>query len=425
MISILSSRLGRLFLIALLALLLAVILVLFFGSRILYANPFFQSWVKNQIASETQGEFQFGNIDGGFVSARLENLSLNLKGTAYNVRNVQSPEMKAAFAWQPLLQNRLEIRSLHMQGGELDMQLQGGQANQVVLPVSKSFRLSRGTVKIANFSGWQLELYECDLVANQSGADSTPVIHGSVTAKHGSIGGLRLEGVKGEFRLENGVLHVEKLKAVLPGESSLQFSGSLALEGKPLIDLKLSLDSPDIKTLLQAIDFSNKVAGRSKITLKAKGQFTSQTRSLSGDGKATFSRIDPDLPLPKLPAYNDAPILKRVQEIDDLEGAAKYLLAQSRIAVTDLSLKNKDVHITGTAQIGYDRTLSSQFLLTGDTTVAGEIPIIARNAFQYDKDGNVLIPFQLKPDTRDPQIDVGDLVNRVISKSLNPLNLLK
>lgn len=403
-------------------------LVLFFGSRILYANPAFQQWIQNQIASQTQGAFQFKSIGGGFVSARLEDLSLDLKGTPFNVQKVRTPVMKASFAWIPLLQNRLVIHSLAMEGGRIDIRMAGSAPGQTALPVSSSFQLENGTVSVSNFAGWSLEMTGCDLKARQSGNGAAQAISGKVSASRAKLGNLVLEDIESRFRLENGRFYVEKLRATLPGKSTLELSGSYALDGKPLLETDLVVDSPDIHSLLQALDFSDRFSGRAKVTAKASGLFTPASRSLTGTGDAVLKEINPDIALPRFPVFNNAPIFKRIQDIDDLEGRAAFQLAQDKILVRELALKNAEIKVTGTAQIGYDRSLSSSLVFNGSKTVAAEIPAIGRSAFSHDSEGHVIIPFQLKPDTRNPQADVGDVVNRVLSnqiKGLNPLQFLK
>ncbi len=396
------------------------------GPRLLYGNPLFQAWVQSQIADQTKGTFKFETIKGSIFSADLKDLYLDLDGSAFNVQKVEAPEMIASFALIPLLKNELSIKSLVMKGGVIQIRLNGGDAPQIALPVADSFRLKKGTIRMGNLSGWNLELTGCDLKAEQSGSGASPVIEGTIYAAQAKIGKLLLEELEGSFRIENGVLHVEKVRARLPGKSALELSGSYELSGKRSLKTNLSVNSPDVRSLLVALDFSDKFSGEAELSLQAEGVFTPDRRLLNGAGKAALKKIKPSVSLPRFPAFNDAPIFVRARNLGDLKGPAAFQLNKEKIVINELNLKNSDVQITGSAVVGYDRSLSSNLTFTGNKTVDAEIPSIARDSFKHDADGNVIIPFELRGSTRDPQVDVGDVLGRVLSnpiKALNPLNL--
>ncbi|MDZ4788384.1 MAG: hypothetical protein SH807_05540 [Blastochloris sp.] len=408
--------------------LLGLTAAIFLGPKLIYGNPTFASWVQKQISVQTEGKFNFETIHGGTFSADLKNLSLDLGSTSSNVRKVVAPDLNASFALLPLLQNKLVVTSIHMKGGTLDLRLNGADAAQISLPAANHFRLQKGTVNLSNLSGWNIQLDKCDLIVHQSGSKDNPNISGSLQATTAQIANLTLQSLELDFKIENGTLMVENLKAQLPGKSKLRLNGSYTLFGQRKIQTDLTLDSPDILSLLKALDFSERFAGEADVKLSAEGQFTPSLRSLTGSGKAKLNNIKPDVKMPSLPGFIDIPLLRRIRALNDLDGDAAFTLQAEKINITNLDLKNKDLRISGTAQVGYDRHLNSQLLFKGNKTVSEEIPNIARSSFEHDAEGNVVIPFSLIPTTRDPQVDIGDIVNKIISnpvKVLNPLNLFK
>ncbi|NJK91763.1 MAG: AsmA-like C-terminal region-containing protein [Blastochloris sp.] len=406
--------------------LLLACLGIFFGPSLLYSNPLFRAWVQSQISDQSKGMFKFENISGGIFSANLETLYLDLDGVTSNVRKVETPQMKASFSLLPLLQNKLSVTSLTMKAGRLNLDLLGGSSAHLALPVAPSFRLENGEVAIANLSGWNLLLSQCNLEARQSGSAESLVISGRFSAATATLGPLKMEKISGEFRQEKGVLHVKELKAILPGKSQLKLNGTYQLDAARNITADLNVDSPDVRSLLQALDYSDRFSGQAQVSAKVEGSFRPKKPSLKGSGQAKLSQIKPQVTLPQFPAFNDAAILKRAASLDKLQGKAEFTLNGDQIQIQSLDLKDDAVRITGTAQVGFNRSLNSQLLLTGNPGVADEIPNIARSAFEKDASGNVLIPFALNPSTRDPQVDVGDVVQKILSnpiKALNPLNI--
>jgi AsmA-like C-terminal region len=394
----------------------------------LYGNPLFQGWVESRITEQTNGSFKFKTIKGGIFSADLTGLSLDLDKTPYNVQKVEAPGMNASFALLPLLQNKLVIKSLVMDGGQLTINLSGSEAKQTALPVAASFKMKKGNLTLNQLSRWTLQLSGCDLKAEQSGFDASQIIKGTFVAPKGKVGAIDLLEVEGKFRIESGIVHVEKFTAQLPGKTRLELSGSYLLSGDRSLSAKMQIKTPDIRTLLEALDFSDRFAGEADLTLQAKGTFMPDNRSLDGAGKALLQKIKPQVTLPTLPAFNDAAILQRVRNLDDLKGQALFQLDKDKIVINDLNIKNSDVQVSGSALVGYDRSLASSLTFTGNKKVDSEIPFIARDAFKHDAEGNVIIPFELKATTRDPQVDVGDVVGKVFSnpiKTLNPMNLFK
>jgi hypothetical protein len=398
----------------------------FLAPRLLYSNPYFQAWVQSQISDQTHGLFQFQKIQGGIFSAHLQGVHLDLDGTPYNVRKVEAPEIKASFAWIPLCQNKLVIHSLLMQGGQLQVRLIGGNVDQTSLPVAPYFRLKKGKIILSDLSGWTLQLQDCDLKIEQSGKGADQKIKGKLTAATAHIGLIDLKNLETTFSLEKGVLSLEKCRAFLPGQSLLKLSGSYQLSGARALETELALQSEDIQALLKALDYSDRFAGEAEIHLQAKGIFTPLIRTLDGPGHAVLKKIKAQVSLPRFPVFNDSAIIQRVRNLQDLKGKAAFHLNQSQITINDLNIKNTDVSITGSAVVGYDRSLSSSLIFTGNKTVDAEIPALARDIFQHDAAGNVIIPFELKGSTKDPQVDIGNIVGRVLGnpiKTLNPLNL--
>jgi hypothetical protein len=406
--------------------LLLLVVALVLGPRLLYGNPLFQVWVQNQISEQTKGLFKFEKISGSFFSADLREVQLDLEQTDYNVRQVESPRMAAAFSLWPLLQNKLAIRSLMMEGGSLDLKLSGGEADQIALPVAPHFQMKKGSVRLSHLSGWTLQMNECNLKAKQSGDGASMVIEGQISASSARLGALELKALSGTFSLEGGHLKVEHFQALLPGNSKLKLSGSYALAGKRSLQMKAHLQTADVQNLLKGLDFSEKFAGQADVTWEAEGLFTPSQKSLQGSGKAVLKKISANVVLPKFPAFNNAPIFDRIRNLGDLHGTALFKLNQSDIVIGELKIRNKEIQINGSARVGYDRSLSSDFMFIGSKQVDEEIPSIARDAFQHDAEGQVLIPFALVGSTREPKVDVGDVVGKILSnpvKILNPLNL--
>lgn len=410
-----------------LCLIIAVLLFLF-GPRTVYSQPVFKKWVQSQVSSQSQADFTFEKIKGGIFQANLTKLRLNLKATKSNIRLVDTPELSASFAWLPLLENKLILKSLTMHGGKLQIELNGSAPEQIRFPVGSDFKLNDGSLSLINFSGWNVQLKNCDFRAQQSGPDSNPTITGSLYAKEGQIGNLKLTEIESDFQIESGQLFIKNLQAILPGKSEITLNGHQALTGNKSLQFELKVVSPQLLPLVKALDFSDRFSGRAEISLNAQGTFTPTVRRLKGSGEAILKDVRADVILPRFPAFNNAPILARVDELSDLNGKALFQLDQQNILVTDLNLKNKDVIISGTAQIGYDRSLSSNLLFVGNKTVGEEIPSFVRSTFKYDEQGNVTIPFSLQPSTREPQVDVGNLVNQLMGnplKTLNPLNFFQ
>lgn len=421
------SNLTKIIGIIILCLLVAVLLFLF-GSRFVYSQPAFQKWVQTQIASQSRANFSFTKISGGMFHADLTDLVLDQADTGSNIRRIDAPVLSASFAWLPILQNKLILKSITMHGGKLQIELKGSTPQQIIFPVGSNFKLIKGSLDLNNFSGWNVQLKKCDFRATQSGAASNPVITGSLYAEEGQIGSLNMTEIKSDFRIESGKLYIKNLRAFLPGKSELTLDGHQNLAENKSIQFDLKLSTLELLPLLQALDFSERFSGEAEIVLEAQGAFTPSSRRLKGSGKAALSGVRADVILPRFPAFNDAPILARVDELSDLDGKALFQLDQQNIIVTELNLKNKDVAISGTAQIGYDRSLSSLLLFKGNKIVGAEIPNFVRSGFNYDDQGNVDIPFSLKPNTREPQVDVGNIVNDMLNnpiKTLNPFNFFK
>lgn len=407
------------------ALILVVLTGLTVGPSIIYGNGLFRAWVQAQITDQSGGIFLFEDIGGGISSASLQKLKLDMDGNEINVRKVEADKMKATFAWLPLLKNRLEIKELEMEGGLIQIKLNGGDSSHIHLPVAPEFELENGTVEISQLGGWKLVLEKTDLEVEQKGDFDNYWLKGEFSAQKASIGCVWMTEVRCDFEIKEGVLHVLKFDALLPGKSKLAMTGSMPLNAPRSIDTRMEIKTQQIQSLLSGLEYSKSFDGSAHIQLTAKGVFSPSLKNLQGSGSAELDDIAPRVKLPLLPAFNDAAIFQRVKTLDDLKGKAEFSLEGPNIMIGTLDLKDSDMQLSGTARVGYDKSLSADMVMTGNETIDKEIPSVARGSYQHEE-GKVIVPFKLANTTDEPELDLGNVVMKVLSnpvKVLNPLNI--
>lgn len=389
--------------------------------QLLYKIPLFQGWVAGQINEQSGGSFEFDSIQGDAKIARLTGPWLDLtKGTS-NVLQARFDELTATFELLPVATLNLDLKEVVAEGGEVLVDLRGGGLEQIRLPVNaETFILSGGRLAVQNVQGYHLILNDTSLQV-ESTADG---MKGNFTSPGGTVGTVQLEGVEGSFEFGPEGLSVPSFKARIPGASSLSVKGNLDLnsEGMPMEAVSLTVDTGQVQTLLDSLGYSKSFDGNAVVKAELSGRFRPEVKALQGQGTADLSGIRATVDLPSYPGFDGSGILRDLKTITGLAGKAEFTLEGDRITINPLRLKNDQMEISGTAEVGFNRQLSGDQILLASSQLAAGIPDVAKGVFRKNESGRTVIPFKFVGTTNEPAARTDSVITKAL---MNPVNTVK
>jgi len=404
---------------------LVLVLLLVGGFLILpglvYKVPFFQQWVRSQINEQSGGQFTFDRIRGDAREATLGGAFLDMNESGSNIIQGSFVDLQAGFEWVPLLGLKLDLTELKATGGELILELQGGEPKQVRFPCNaETFRMVQGSLTVRNLQGYHLNLEECELSveATENGK------RGTVAAPRGMIGAIQLREITASFSFSPEGLMVTDFSARLFDHSDLKLTGQLALQepGMPMKDVALTVQTEKLASLLQDIGYSQAFDGSVDLNGTVSGRFRPEIKEVTGSGTVRLRQITARVGIPRYPGFEGSGILKELREIKNLDGEAQYVLQGDHIKVQSMTLSNPSLTLEARPVIGFDKTLAGQNVLLVQPELAAGIPSVAQDVFEKDPEGRTRIPFTFVGTTNQPRVQTESVVAKAL---LNPATPVK
>ncbi len=389
--------------------------------KLLYMLPPFQSWVAGQIDQQSGGKFSFDSIKGDAFEAQLTGAWLDMGEGNSNVFQAKFDDLTATFELLPVAMLKLDLKELNATGGEVVLNLSGGDYEHVRMPVSaESLVMQGGRLVIRNLQGYECALEDCNLSVDATETGKK----GNFTAATGKVGVVDLSGIAGEFEFSEQGLKVTAFSATIPGESQLSLDGWLVLseEGAPIKDADMQVKTENVQALLTALGYSDRFNGSAEVNTKFSGSFRPELKDLTGEGTAAVSGISAKVKLPSYPGFEGSGILSDLKQIDGLEGSVPFKLAGDQIVVDQLTLKNETMDVSGSLQVGYDKTIRGDQTLLAAPSLAAGIPDVAQGVFKKNESGWTIIPFTFQGTSNAPAANAGSVVSKAL---MNPVNAVK
>jgi type II secretion system protein N len=225
---------------------------------------------------------------------------------------------------------------------------------------------------------------------------------GSLLVKTLDLGAyFRITNLKSPFDFADSVLKLPKLKGDVHGgtcEGTAQLNTGI---GGSNFLLDMTMQDVDLPTLLKAIQAeTGLMQGTLQLNLQLTGDLTN-AYPMQGSGRLEIgqTKLTGIVALDKLGELLNLAQL-RDNQFDSIHGSFK--VAEQKITFYELEAKSKNLSLTGTGSIGFDRQLDFDVLLILSPELAAQIPPSSQARFGKRENGSRVLTFKLSGTLDDP-----------------------